>query len=349
MIKIKNLKNLIVNEKKNYQHALKILNKSEKKVCFVVNSKNKLKGVITDGDLRRNFLKKKSLIECGEICSKRYLYSVNTHIDKKLYKKAKLKNIKYVPVVDKKGFLLGIHTIPNQYNNMIDTPMVIMAGGVGKRLRPFTIKTPKPLITVGDGPLIDEIIRNAKLSGIRKIYISVNYLKKKIFNYIKKKKFSNINVEFINENKPLGTAGSLRNLNKFKLENFIVSNGDVFTSLDYSDALNKHLSEKNIITICIKEKLDQIKYGVIKLKNKKIIKIEEKPINKYFINAGIYILNKNIFNFIKNNEKIDMPKLIDRILSKNKKVGFFKIKNFWIDIGNKSDLELARDFVKNVK
>ena len=168
MIKIKNLKNLIVNEKKNYQHALKILNKSEKKVCFVVNSKNKLIGVITDGDLRRNFLKKKSLIECGKICSKRYLYSVSTHIDKELYKKAKLKNIKYVPVVDKKGFLLGIHTIPNQYNNMINTPMVIMAGGVGKRLRPFTIKTPKPLITVGDGPLIDEIIRNAKLSGIKK-------------------------------------------------------------------------------------------------------------------------------------------------------------------------------------
>ena len=174
-------------------------------------------------------------------------------------------------------------------------------------------------------------------------------MKKKIFNHIKKNRYTNLKIVFLNEKKPLGTAGPLKFLQNMKEKNYIITNGDVFTGLNFLEVLKKHIHQKNYITVCTKEKIDQIKYGVVKFKNKRVMSINEKPLNKYHINAGIYVVNKNIFRLIKPNQKIDMPELIKKVLNYKKKIGFHIIKEFWIDIGNKNDLSVAKNIYRNDK
>ncbi len=350
MKKLSEIKKLIVNENDHFNVALKSLNNSGKKICLVTNKKNKLIGVITDGDIRRNLLKKKRNLKCGLISSKNYLSSSSILLEEKLINKAKKKKILNIPVVNKNGMLIGIHFLTtDSFKKKLDVPLVIMAGGIGKRLRPYTLKKPKPLMNIGGNPLIDEIIKNAQNAGIKTIYISVNYMKNKIYNHIKKNNYSNLKINFLNETKPLGTAGSLKMLQKIKDDNFIITNGDVFTGLNYKEVLDKHIKQKNYITICAKEKIDQIKYGVIKFNKLGVTNINEKPVNKYFINAGIYVFKKKILRFIKKNQKIDMPDLIKKILNSKKRIGFHIIQEFWIDIGNKTDLNNAKNLLRNDK
>ena len=346
---ISEIKNLLVNENDDFRLALKSLNNSSKKVCLVINSKKKLTGVITDGDIRRSLLKKKTKLKCGQISSKNYISTNLNYISDSLLVKAKKKIVRDIPIIDKSGKLLGIHFLSENFDRVIETPLVIMAGGLGKRLRPFTLKKPKTLINVGNSLLLDEIIKNARLSGIKKIYISVNYLKNKIYNHVKKMKYNNLDIIFLNEKKPLGTAGALKQLYKVKEDNFIITNGDVFTGLNFLEVLKKHKKQKNQITICAKEKIDQIQYGVLKFKKNDLLTIKEKPLNKYYINAGIYVINKDIFKHIKVNQKIDMPELIKKAMDKKEKIGCHIIREFWIDVGNKNDLEIAKDILKNDK
>lgn len=346
---ISEIQELIVNENDDLKIALRSLNNTSKKICLVINKKKKLVGVITDGDIRRSLLKKKDKLNCGFIASKKYLSTKSNFVDDKLLAQAKKKKIQNIPVIDKLGKLTGIHFLTETFEKNLDIPLVIMAGGLGKRLRPYTLKKPKPLMNIGGNPLLDEIIKNAQNSGINKIYISVNYMKKKIFNHIKKNRYTNLKIVFLNEKKPLGTAGPLKFLQNMKEKNYIITNGDVFTGLNFLEVLKKHIHQKNYITVCTKEKIDQIKYGVVKFKNKRVMSINEKPLNKYHINAGIYVVNKNIFRLIKPNQKIDMPELIKKVLNYKKKIGFHIIKEFWIDIGNKNDLSVAKNIYRNDK
>ena len=184
---ISEIQELIVNENDDLKIALRSLNNTSKKICLVINKKKKLVGVITDGDIRRSLLKKKDKLNCGFIASKKYLSTKSNFVDDKLLAQAKKKKIQNIPVIDKLGKLTGIHFLTETFEKNLDIPLVIMAGGLGKRLRPYTLKKPKPLMNIGGNPLLDEIIKNAQNSGINKIYISVNYMKKKIFNHIKKK------------------------------------------------------------------------------------------------------------------------------------------------------------------
>ena len=183
---ISEIQELIVNENDDLKIALRSLNNTSKKICLVINKKKKLVGVITDGDIRRSLLKKKDKLNCGFIASKKYLSTKSNFVDDKLLAQAKKKKIQNIPVIDKLGKLTGIHFLTETFEKNLDIPLVIMAGGLGKRLRPYTLKKPKPLMNIGGNPLLDEIIKNAQNSGINKIYISVNYMKKKIFNHIKK-------------------------------------------------------------------------------------------------------------------------------------------------------------------
>ena len=197
--------------------------------------------------LEEVFFKKKDKLNCGFIASKKYLSTKSNFVDDKLLAQAKKKKIQNIPVIDKLGKLTGIHFLTETFEKNLDIPLVIMAGGLGKRLRPYTLKKPKPLMNIGGNPLLDEIIKNAQNSGINKIYISVNYMKKKIFNHIKKNRYTNLKIVFLNEKKPLGTAGPLKFLQNMKEKNYIITNGDVFTGLNFLEVLKKHIHQKKII------------------------------------------------------------------------------------------------------
>ena len=212
--------------------------------------------------------------------------------------------------------------------------MWIMAGGKGKRLRPFTHKIPKPLLPVKGKPIIERIILIAKKQGIRNFVISINYLGDKIKSYLKNGESLDVNIRYIKEDKPLGTAGSLYYLKKNNLP-VIVSNADIISNVDYKEMLDYHKKLNSYITIGAITNYEQNLYGDIILKNNRVKRIEEKEEKKSLINSGIYILNPSIKKFFGSKKFLHMTQLIDLLISKKKKVFAFPIHENWYDYGIK--------------
>ena len=209
-----------------------------------------------------------------------------------------------------------------------------MAGGIGKRLRPFTYKVPKPLLPVNGKPIIEQIILVAKRQGIKNFLISINYLGKKIKSYLKNGEDLNVNIKYIEENKPMGTAGSLYYLKKLN-KPYIVSNADIISNINYREMLEYHQKFNSFITVGAISNFEKNHYGNIIFENNLVKKIEEKKERKTFINSGIYIINPKVRNFLKKKKFIHMTDLIETIISKKKKVHIFPIHENWYDYGIK--------------
>lgn len=225
---------------------------------------------------------------------------------------------------------------------------VIMVGGVGSRLRPFTYSLPKPLLTAnGISPLENSINNIKKDNNFSKIYLVVGYKKDVFKKWTKKKKLKNI--VFISEKKPLGTAGSLKKIIEEEFQNIILINGDLFFQINFNKLMNYHKKNDFDATVCTKKNFTNIPYAILKKKNKKIF-FQEKPKISHIINTGIYVLNKNFlkkFFFLKKNKKRDffnMPDLINFV--RKNKLGIFNIGNKWIDIGNIYDYKKASREIK---
>ena len=213
-----------------------------------------------------------------------------------------------------------------------------MAGGKGVRLLPLTKKMPKPLLKIKGVPIIEKIILNFRNQGFKNFVISVNYLGHKIKKYLGKGDRLKVNIDYINEKKYLGTAGSLSLIN-FKKTEFpiIVTNSDLISEIDYYNLIRYHNKKKSDLTICGKNKIFQMPYGEILQEYEKVSKIVEKPNIFHLVNAGVYVLNKNILKNIKKNKKLMMNEHITKQIKKNKKVFCYPVYENWIDIGNKID------------
>jgi dTDP-glucose pyrophosphorylase len=328
---MKKFNNLLIKDNFSISRAIKALNKNELRVCFVVNSKNKLIGSITDGDIRRALVKKISFNEnVKKICNIRplYLYKNKTiHI-----KILKRKDITCIPIVDKKKNIVDV--IKTNHQSKIKTAL-IMAGGFGKRLLPLTLKKPKALIRFKNKSLIEHLIIKLKKNGFKNIYISIHYLGKQIEKKLKNGKKLGVKIFYIKEKKPLGTAGSLAFLNKHFGDNFLVVNCDVNINIDFQKMIDFHIKRNSDLTIIAKLKTTKINFGIIKIKkNLNINSILEKPVYTNFINTGVYIFNKSVKKLIKKNFYLDMDKLISKmLLNKKYKVMGYPIFEDWNDLG----------------
>lgn len=326
--------------KENYpiKKAIAILNKLPNKFCLVVNRKNKFIGTITDGDIRRGVLKNftvndeikkfynsKSFFLTRKISSERALYIMN------------LKKISFLPQINKLKKVVKVY-LKNSFEDEVKNlpnKMIIMAGGKGKRLWPLTKKIPKPLLTVNGKPIIEKIILQAKKQGIKKFIISINYLGHKIVKYLNNGSKLGVQIEYIKENKPLGTAGSLfflKNINK----PFIVSNADIVSDINYKEMIKYHNKLKSCLTIGSINTLEKNLYGRVVFKNKKVLKIEEKIEKRFFINAGIYVLNPDTKKFLEKDKYCDMTSLIEKLIKKKMNVNLFPIHEKWHDYGIKN-------------
>ena len=210
-----------------------------------------------------------------------------------------------------------------------------MAGGLGKRMRPLTNKKPKPMLKINGVPILEKIILNFRDHGFKNFIISTYYKSKIISDYFKKGQKLQVNIDYINEKKPLGTAGSLSLLPKKIIEPIIVANGDVLTKLNPSILLDYHQHNKFDFTVASINHTYQLPFGSIDIKNNKIFNLEEKPNTVYKINAGIYVISSKIFKKMKKNINISMTNLIKTLILKKKNVGAFPIYENWDDIGNK--------------
>jgi NDP-sugar pyrophosphorylase family protein len=218
-----------------------------------------------------------------------------------------------------------------------------MAGGLGTRLRPLTEDIPKPLLPVGDKPILETIIEQFISFGFNNFIITVNYKADKIRDYFGNGEKYNANITYIEEEKRLGTAGALSLIDKKIDEPFFLMNADLLTKLNFDSMLRYHLNKDNTLTIASREYKYEVPYGVLEVENEKVTSLEEKPDHKFFVSAGAYILNPELLTRIPKNEYYDITELIDFLLSENGDVGTFPIHEYWLDIGQHEDYKQAKD------
>jgi NDP-sugar pyrophosphorylase family protein len=225
----------------------------------------------------------------------------------------------------------------------ISTPVVLRAGGKGVRLHPLTHTVPKPMLPIGDTPIIEIILRKLRSQGFKNIYISVNYLASVIEEHIKDGAWLGLNVQYLHEDKPLGTAGALAQLAGRINEPFIVMNSDLLTNCDFTQVVRFHNKQGAAATLGVREYQFQIPYGVVNIVGAEVESISEKPIHRSMVSAGIYALSPQALALIPKDEFTDMPTLLDMVRAQGDKVVAFPIHESWLDIGRHDDLNEARN------
>jgi NDP-sugar pyrophosphorylase family protein len=251
--------------------------------------------------------------------------------------------IRQMPILDSAGKLVGMEILddllaPEARMN----PVVIMAGGLGRRLTPLTDQCPKPMLLIGGRPILETILLSFIDYGFKQFYISVNHKADMITQYFGDGSSWGVHIEYIREDKRLGTAGALSLIPKKPSLPLVVMNADILTKVNFNHLLEYHRAEEASATMCVREYEHQVPYGVVRIANSQILEIQEKPIQKFFINAGIYILDPKIIDIIPKYEHVDMTTLFDRIMKENWKTAVFPLCEYWLDIGRHSDLDNAK-------
>ena len=330
--------------------AIALLESTNEGIVLVVDIDNILLGTITDGDIRRSLLAGLNLeVQVKEVMKADMVVldceEDNLH-DKALHLMIK-NNIRRIPVLDKKGSLVDL--IKDKDINKVSqkkVPMVvIMAGGLGSRLLPLTEKTPKPMLKLGQKPMLEMVLDNCIRVGLKNFYFAVNHLKDQIIGYFGDGSKWGVNIQYLQEETPLGTAGALKLLDIKADSPILVLNGDVLTNLNIVNLINFHYKYESLATICVREHLEQIAYGVVNFKNEKVISIEEKPIFRNYVNAGIYLIEPSLLDFIQEGIPIDMPELLNLALEKNLNVSACPIHEYWFDVGQPETLMKAKKYL----
>ncbi|WP_225866197.1 nucleotidyltransferase family protein [Prochlorococcus marinus] len=341
-------KKACINYSSSALEALEVINSSNHAyIALVVDDSNLLIGTITDGDIRRGLLKGKTLEAKATDFMNRNFDSIDQREVSKSLINQKFKNgINQLPVIDNEGKIVGLIMREGQTKECLSTKpnsVVIMAGGKGSRLKPHTNNCPKPMLHVNGKPIIEIIIRNCIDFGLTKFFISVNYLKEQIINHLGDGSTLGVDIEYLYEDMPLGTAGSLHLLPKDIKETILILNGDVLTNLNLHGLINFHQENNADITLCAREESTLIPYGVIKLDGINVEELKEKPIHSYLVNAGIYLINPGILRLIESNSYLDMPNLILKAKKNGSHIIAFPIHEYWIDVGRPETLKQAHN------
>jgi NDP-sugar pyrophosphorylase family protein len=311
---------------------------------MMTDEDSRLVGILTDGDIRRGLLNGMGLDEKIDSIIKRdpVVCYVNESKEE-ILQKSLGKRIYHLPVLDENNILIGIEDIeellqPTRRSNKV----VLMAGGLGTRLHPLTKKTPKPMIHVGDKPILETIINSFKQYGFHDFILSVNYKAEILRNYFGDGSRFGVSIEYVYEEKRMGTAGALSLMRGKFSEPFFVMNGDLLTNVNFEHFLDYHLSNESVATMAVREHEYQIPYGVINQIDQKIVSIEEKPVQKFFINAGIYLLNPEAVDLVPHDVFFDMPSLFETLIEQGEHPVSFPIREYWLDIGRLEELEKAQ-------
>jgi dTDP-glucose pyrophosphorylase/predicted transcriptional regulator len=347
-----NINKYLVSENITIKNALKRLNEIDHK-CLIIVKKKYFLGTLTDGDIRKYLVKNTKInIKIKKIYNKKSIFFYkNKYSQVKANFLIKKNKIPLIPILNNSNLVINFVSNDTKINPKIkkiskETGLIIMAGGVGRRMRPFTHILPKPLLPINEKPVIEHILSSFEKYGFNEAYISINKKSKILQAYFQENR-PNIKLKFLKEIEPLGTAGSI-NLLKKKYKNIFISNCDTILNANFKEALDYHVKNNFDILIFSFIKNYRIPYGVCKFnKEKNFIQIIEKPKIKFLINSGIYIIKNNIIKLIPKNKKIDFPDLIKLAKKNNKKIGTFLIKEkSWFDVGQWSLYEKTIKILK---
>lgn len=341
---IKDLSALTVAPTASLLDTIEAINSGGKQIALVVDA-GKLLGTVTDGDIRRGLLRGLGLqLPVTEVMNSNPHTASVDEDPQEVMAREFTKLIHQLPVIDKDGNLVGLLTDQDMLVAAeISTPVVLMAGGKGVRLYPLTKDVPKPMLKIGEMPILEIIIRKLHAQGFRNIFISVNYLADVIREHIKDGAWLGVNVSYLEEAQPLGTAGALAQLSGSLGEPFLVMNSDLLTNADLRQVVKFHKKQAAKATLGVREYTFQVPYGVVNINDHVVESISEKPIHRSMVSAGIYVLDPWALDLIPAGEYCDMPTLLDSVRENGEKVVAFPIHESWLDIGRHDDLNEARN------
>jgi dTDP-glucose pyrophosphorylase/predicted transcriptional regulator len=342
------LDSVIISPKITISEAIARLDKAGTGALVLCSKGKKLYGLLTDGDIRRAILHGISLeTACDKIAN---LNPVTVRHSISAGESLHLMNqhdINHLPVVDAEGnvveFLLQKDLVSEE---CLGLSAVIMAGGFGKRLLPLTEHVPKPMLPVGDRPLLELTIEQLRRSGIREVNLTTHYLPDNIVNYFGNGEAFGVNLSYLKEDNPLGTAGGLK-LMKTVNGPFLVINGDILTGVSFKEMLDYHRKYGAVITVGVRKYEVQVPFGVVECEDVRVTQLREKPSLTFFINAGMYLLEPSARDYIPEGQRFDMTDLIQTLLEAGKPVVSFPIVEYWLDVGRHEDYMRAQEDVRN--
>jgi len=336
---------IILKQTDTMQKAIEVLNIESLQIALVVNDAGQLVGTITDGDIRRGLVKHYGLDNpVSDFMFTTPTLASTDETKEEILDKMNRLGIMQIPIVDEDKHIIGLETLQHLLEKKrFDNPVFLMAGGFGSRLQPLTEHSPKPLLTVGNKPILETILDQFIEAGFHNFFISTHYKAEMVREHFGNGSDWGVTINYIHEDKPLGTAGALGLLpDDLPGMPILMMNGDLLTKVDFSELLKFHLESGGEATVCVREYDIQVPYGVITENNHKLASIVEKPVHKFFVNAGIYALSPEIINKVDGSSYLDMPHMLQEHIDGDGQVHIFPVHEYWLDIGQMEQFDQAQ-------
>ena len=348
---MKSWKSVLVRPETILEEAIATLDRGALRIVIVVDEQDRLLGTLTDGDVRRALLKHLPLdIPVREAMCATPQTAQRDWSRERVLAVMESTQLLQLPVVDIDGRVVGLETLHGLLEKrLLNNPVFLMAGGFGTRLHPLTHDCPKPLLKVGDKPILELILESFIKVGFHRFFISTHYLPEMIRDHFGDGKRWGVTIRYVHEDEPLGTGGALGLLPPEEINDpLIMMNGDLLTTVDYCGLLDLHKEHKCVATMCVREYEHQVPYGVIQGNGHRISSMVEKPIHKYFINAGIYVLSPELIKTVKTGIRVDMPTLLEHAIDAGEEVAMFPVHEYWLDVGRMEDFKRAQVEFKDI-
>lgn len=336
------IKELSLCPEASLREAIAVIDRGSAQIALVTELDH-LIGIVTDGDIRRGLLRGESLeTSVTKIMRRDFRFLPASATATEALALMQREAIHQIPVIDQCGKVLHIFLLEDLIKpKKLPNSVVIMAGGEGKRLRPLTYDCPKPMLKVAGKPLLEIILKQCLDAGFEHFYFAVNYLKEQIQSHFQDGSAWGARIQYLEEDKPLGTAGALSLLPQCPSHPFLVLNGDILTRVDYNHLLRFHAEHHSAATLCVREYSTQIPYGVVRMDDVKVLDLQEKPVLTHYVNAGIYLLNPEVLTMLPKDIFFDMPNFLEIVSQQGKPVSAFPIHEYWLDIGHPETLDRA--------
>ncbi len=337
----KSLAATLARETDSIQEVIRRINWASLEIILVVNQQGILLGTVTDGDIRRGILAGLSTAQPVSLIMNRNPVTAPVGLPyEEMLQLMRTRSIRHLPVLDNENRPIRLERMEALLDRF-SGGAIVMAGGLGLRLRPLTNDTPKPLLPVAGRPILDHILSGLRHSGIEDVVISVNYLADRIRDHVGDGKDHALHVNYLSERERMGTAGALALLRPRPRRPFLVMNGDLLTRMNFARLLEFQRRQNHALVVCVRKHQVQVPYGVVDIHGGCVTGLREKPVIEQFINAGIYVLDPACIDLIPKNRYFDMTDLIQAVLDRGDSIGAFPIIEYWRDIGNPEDLNAA--------
>jgi dTDP-glucose pyrophosphorylase len=334
----------IISPDASLRDAIACIDSAGFQLAIALNGDGTLAGLLSDGDVRRAILRGCDLATpTRDVMNAHPTTALASSSKEDLLSLMRRKVLRQLPLVNERGEVVGLATVDELAGVFERTNwVVLMAGGLGTRLRPLTETIPKPLLPVSGKPILETILESFVEQGFRRFFVSVNYMAESVRKYFGDGAAWGVKIHYLFEKKRLGTAGALSLLPERPTEPFLVMNGDLLTRVRFDNMLHFHTEHGASATMAVREYDFQVPYGVVRLDSSSITAIDEKPVHRFFVNAGIYALSPEVLDLVPPDEFFDMPTLFQRVMANGRRSSAYPIHEYWLDVGRIEEFERAQ-------